>query len=144
MKIILTFFLTGAFTLLAAQETQLGVADARLEEAISLEFDGLVLDQTRTRIGREFYELFYAKWAGTAIPSGSDILLEEQPVRGLFGFLEIKVNDTVVAAYRLQPGAEWMETAVQEATQRVGQYLQQLEQIQQDLENQDQAGSGIY
>ena len=130
---------------LLAQTTNTEKSNPSAEAAISLEFDGLVLDQTRSRIGREFYEQLYAKWTAAEMSTGGfDILIEELPARGRLGFLQIKVKDAVVAAYHLQPGGEWMENAVQEATGRLSNYFQNLEQVQRALESKDQVGSGIY
>lgn len=143
MKTILMLLLACSTGLLGAQ---VAADTSGFESASSyLYFDGLVLDQTRSRTGREFYEQFYAQWAErSALMGETDILLEEQPARGRLGFLEIKVNDSVVVAYHLQPGDEWMELAVQQAVERLINYFQNIEQMQKDLESQDQAGSGIY
>lgn len=146
MKATLIFTLMMVWSsILLAQKTDKKIVDHTIETAISLELDGLVLDQTRSRIGRDFYERFYAQWTSAAVPTnGSDILIEEQPTRGRLGFLEIKVNDTVVAAYHLQPREEWMETAAKEAVGRVTHYFNNMEQMQKALESKDQAGSGIF
>lgn len=109
-----------------------------------LELDGLVFDQTRTRIGRELYELFFGDWNPPEGVSGYSILVEEQPALGRFGFIEIKVNDQVVVSANLQPGAEWMAEAAKQIVERLTDYLQNMGQMQQDLDDGDQAGSGIY
>jgi curli production assembly/transport component CsgE len=51
-------------------------------DPVDFELDGLIFDQTRTRIGRDFYEDFFTKWAQPDSVSNYSILLEEQPSRG--------------------------------------------------------------
>lgn len=132
--ILLSFLFPCSF--LEAQEVAIDPAD--------LELDGLVFDQTRTRIGRELYELFFGDWNPPEDVSGYSILVEEQPALGRFGIIEIKVNDQVVVSANLQPGVEWMEEAVKQIVERLTDHLQNMGQMQQDLDDGDQAGSGIY
>ena len=75
-----------------------------------------------------------------------DIRMKDERNETGDGYLivEIKVNDTVVAAYHLQPREEWMETAAKEAVGRITHYFNNMEQMQKALESQDQVGSGIF
>lgn len=139
MKAFFSMFLMFTFmATLAAQEQATPV------DPTDIEIDGLVFDQTRTRVGRDYYEKFFAKWTAPAEVSGYSIVVEEQPARGRLGYVEMKVDETVVATYNLQPREDWMEEAALDAVNRLTNYLKNLAETQKNLESGDQAGSGIY
>ncbi len=108
------------------------------------ELDGLILDQTRTRIGRDFFDKFFSLWIAPEGVSEYTVIVEEQPSRNRLGYVEIKVDDAVVASYNLQPRESWMEEAATNAVERLTNHLENLSQTQKELDSGDQAGSGIY
>lgn len=64
---------------------------------------GLVVDETRTTIGRDFYDVFYEAWEA---PEGSvnyTVVVEEQPVPSLGTRVIVRINDDVAFDTRLQP-----------------------------------------
>ena len=64
---------------------------------------GLVVDETRTTIGRDFYDVFYEAWQA---PEGSvnyTVVVEEQPVPSLGTRVIVRINDDVAFDTRLQP-----------------------------------------
>jgi curli production assembly/transport component CsgE len=72
---------------------------------------GLVVDETRTTIGRDFYDIFYDAWQP---PEGSvnyTVVVEEQPVPGRGTRLVVRLNDEVAFDTRLQPGYERIQQA---------------------------------
>ncbi len=109
-----------------------------------LEIDGLVIDETRTRVGRDFYEKFYNLWTAPFGVSDYSIFVEEQPPRGRSVAVRVKVNDKLVSFHHLQPREEMLEAAAKLAVARLNNHLQNYSQMQLDMENGDQSGSGIY
>lgn len=109
-----------------------------------LEIDGLLIDQTRSRMGREFYEYFYQQWSPPPGISDYTILIEEKPPRGRSASVSIKVNDRLIATHALQARQITIITAAQAAIARTAQYLLRNSQLQKDLDAGDQAGSGIF
>jgi curli production assembly/transport component CsgE len=72
---------------------------------------GLVVDETRTTIGRDFYDVFYEAWQP---PEGSvnyTVVVEEQPVPSLGTRLIVRINDQVAFDTRLQPRYEMIQQA---------------------------------
>ena len=73
------------------------------------EFGGFIIDNTRTRAGRELYDLFYSKWEA---PSGAGdffIKLEEFPGRGLTTRLVVWLDDDKVVETNLRPNYDYLE-----------------------------------
>jgi len=50
--------------------------------ADNLEIDGLIIDETRSKIGRDFYDMFYHRWIAPNAASNYSILIKELPSRG--------------------------------------------------------------
>ncbi|MEP0547076.1 MAG: CsgE family curli-type amyloid fiber assembly protein [Rhodothermales bacterium] len=72
---------------------------------------GLVVDETRTTIGRDFYDTFYEAWTS---PEGSvnyTVVVEEQPVPGRGTRVLVRLNDEVAFDTRLQPGYDRIREA---------------------------------
>ncbi len=82
-----------------------------------LGISGLVLDETRTKAGRDFYEMFYVQW--TTIPLiDYTISIEEQPDRARGSFIKVFIDDSPVFFERLIPRMQEIEESVARAIQR--------------------------
>jgi len=110
----------------------------------ALEIDGLILDETRSKIGRDFYELFYNRWSPPAGAKDFLITIRELPGRGIGARVSIEVNENVVLFRFLQPRNELIEEEANLTISYLKQYLQKNENLKQDMEAGDTMGSGIY
>ncbi len=125
------------------------------------EEDGIatfILDNTKTKIGRDLYEEFYRQWTGIQLDSASmkqfrasvvanpelAIELEEIPSPGLSNMVAIKVGDLLVWQQFVQVRGDAMGAQVAEAIQEVFQYFISFQEIQNQLNTQDQSGTGIF
>ena len=120
----------------------------------------LLLDQTRTKNGRDFYEYVYQRWSAiqsdtTLIPANAftnigeelTVLIEEQPVPGGIGtstIVSLSVNDVMIFQQFLQPRQDVLEEMAEGASERLTTYIQNYEQYQQQLGSEDQQGNGIF
>jgi len=118
------------------------VADKPVSE--ELEIDGLIINETRTKPGRDFYGYFYAGWQAPQDVSGYSITLREYPSRGRIARLGIEVDGKTIVRPILQPRQELLEQAASQAVGIVQRHLQQRRQLNAQLEDPDQAGSGLY
>lgn len=109
-----------------------------------LEIDGLLFDETKTKSGRDFYDLFYRDWEAPANAKNFSIFITEKPYRLTTTQIEIRINETLVFQSFLQPRADIVETLSQQAVARTQLYLQNYEAILKQLEGADQVGSGIF
>ena len=125
------------------------------DEGASITF---ILDNTKTKIGRDLYEEFYRQWSGMQLDSLSKVQfknsvstneeliieMEEIPSPGLSNMIAIKVGDLLVWQQFVQPRPDAMEVQVAEAVQQVLQYFVSYQDIQNQLGSQDQSGTGIF
>lgn len=110
----------------------------------NLEINGLIIDETMTKLGRDFYELFYSKWQ--APPSSQDytLYIKEQLQPGRATRITVMLNENVLMNQMLQPRREVLLALASKAVQIVQYQLFNYEKMIQALESEDQYGTGIY
>ena len=130
-------FLTGVFGFAVC----FSISDVSAQEGMAtdegLEITGLILDETKTHGGREFFESFSKRWKEV---KGLDytITIAERPDRGRGSTIMVSVGDTRVYRKRLNPRWEWIEDESKTAVRRVNIYLFQRLTMQQQLEKEFQ------
>lgn len=119
-------------------------AEKKQNRAVELEIDGLIVDETVTKMGRTFYEVFYNNWE--APPNAKDwtLTITEKPMIGMGTRVMVDINDQRVVETPLQPRYDVLESLAQQAVAIAYDYLLNYEQIQKDLSGEDLSGSGIY
>ena len=103
-------------------------AQAESERSIFVEIDGMIHDDTRSKIGRDFYDIFYANWKSPPDASNYSIRITEQPAPNLGTVIAVEVNNTVTFRSRLQPRYDFIEEASQYAVRRTYMHLQHNQQ----------------
>lgn len=98
------------------------------EKELMLELDGMVVDETRSRIGRDFYDLFYQNWQAPEEASNFTIRISEQPTPTLGSIVSVKVNDEMTFRYRLQPRFSLIERAAKFAAAKTRHHLETTQQ----------------
>ncbi|RPI70850.1 MAG: LysM peptidoglycan-binding domain-containing protein [Ignavibacteriales bacterium] len=110
-----------------------------------LEIENFIVDETLSKIGKDFFDLFYTRWEQQVSGVGSySIVIAEKtlPQRGTH--ISIKVNDLDIYQSFIQPRYELIEQSVDEGIYMVYSYLQNYQAIQNELEKGDMKGTGIY
>jgi curli production assembly/transport component CsgE len=105
-------------------------------EDSGLEIDGLIVDETRTRIGSDFYDLFYTNWEAPLQARNFTIVITEQPVPQIGTRITLRVNDQDVAQFMLQPRYEIIEQYAQQSVQFLKQHLEEREMMRLRLERE--------
>lgn len=109
-----------------------------------IEIDGLIMDQTITKVGRDFYDLYYSLWVAPAKANNYTISVKEMVLPGLATEISILVNESEVFRQRVQPRYEIMEEMAKYANQMTIKYLENYEKMNAQLEDEDQQGTGIF
>ncbi len=109
-----------------------------------IEIDGLVIDETQSKLGREFYERFYAAWRAPTGAHNFTIIINERLLPSFGTQLTLKVNDTDIFQRFLQPREELIEEAVSTAVATAQDFLKNYDQMQKDVQGHDMKGNGIY
>ena len=110
----------------------------------ALEIDGLIIDETKTKIGRDFYSFFYTMWEAPEGIVNYTIYIIEKPTGTMGSLIWIKVNDDFVYGNRHKPNREEIENGAKYGINFVQQYLFIRENEERQLSGQDLSGTGIY
>lgn len=109
-----------------------------------IEIDGLLVDDTKTKTGKDFYDLFYASWEAPSGAKNYTITITEKPFRLSSTLIVVSINDTPVYQSVLQPRQDIVEGLSQDAISTTQSYLANYEEIMRQLNGDDMAGSGIF
>ena len=113
------------------------------EDEVMLEITGLIMEETMTKIGYDFYEYFFLFWEAPQGISVEDynILISEKASPMWGSWVRVDVDETTVWSRVLRPRSEEIEDAVKEAIGTTQQYLHNYEQYQ--FKSKDMVGSDI-
>ena len=140
----------------------MGDLNAVLQEEMLTEqgAESLLLDNTRSKIGRDFYETFYKAYVGA--PASADtsqlarkplefeldlflIVIEELPsVSGIGNIVSVSVNDQLLWQQFVQARQDIVEEYALNAVETIRQYIISYKDTQLQLNSDDQSGSGIF
>ncbi|WP_461099672.1 CsgE family curli-type amyloid fiber assembly protein [Spirosoma luteolum] len=142
--------------------------ETRLDEAVVTEegTQTLLLDNTRSKIGRDFYEAFFRRYAelpkAPGLPAPADstrtvapnldldlaafvVTIDELPAFGVgTTVMVVSLNDQVIWQNYVQARTEILEAYAFDAAELINQYVLNYQDVQRSLENDDQRGSGIF
>ncbi|WKK74314.1 CsgE family curli-type amyloid fiber assembly protein [Marivirga salinae] len=109
------------------------------------EINELIVNETMTKAGNDFHELFYSLWVW---PEGLNdtfiMLIKEKPLRGNSTQVSIIINDILIFEMPLQPRYDYLVSIVEMAVNQANAYLYNYEEIKSSLEGDDVKGTGIF
>ena len=121
---------------------------AVLAQGGEVEIDGLIIDQTQTRIGQEFYQNFVTFWEAPLGIEDYNILITEManPTWGSWIWVEVGgfVSKEIVYREILKPRSEEIEKTAQKGVEVVKKYLYHLKEYGEEVSEKDMKGTGIY
>lgn len=106
------------------QERTQGKIQRENERQLMMEIDGMVHDETRSKVGRDFYSVFYSYWQSPPDAYNFSIRVSEQPSPNIGTTILVEVNDTETFKMRLQPRYEMIREAGKYAVQQTYNHLQ--------------------
>ncbi|GAB3033937.1 CsgE family curli-type amyloid fiber assembly protein [Spirosoma pulveris] len=142
--------------------------EGTMDEAVITEegTETLLLDNTRSKIGRDFYEAFfrhYAELPKTIAPifpadttlkitpnveldiNAFVVTIDELPALGAgTSIISVSLNDQMVWQNYVQIRQEVLELYAFNAAEVINQYVLNYQEVQRSLENDDQKGTGIF
>ncbi len=102
------------------------------ETALSL-MSGIVVDDSKTKMGRDFYDLFYSTY--NQYPSKFDFVIHisELPYRGLSSVLQIKVDQDLIYEFFTNPDEEYIRQQVFATFQRLVAYANNKDKLKHEF-----------
>ena len=90
-----------------------------------IEIKGLVFEDVKTKLGKDFYDLFYQYYLGTGANHPFIININEKPSIGVSSKISLIVDDRVLFEFMTKPNNEYLEMAAKQANSRVKNYATQ-------------------
>jgi hypothetical protein len=88
---------------------------------------GIVVEDTKTKPGRDFYTMFYATYVANNINGKNIVSIKELLAIGSNTKIEVKVGETVVFEFFVRPRQEYLKSMTDAAIRRVHLHFQQLD-----------------
>ncbi|MGY3088351.1 hypothetical protein ACVWYF_001384 [Hymenobacter sp. UYAg731] len=111
------------------------VASQRQRARLGPESSGLVVDQTITKIGHDFYDQFFSRWEAPADNDDFIIIISEKPSRSNNNaIVTVVVNDEELLEFPLQGKYDIIEETNQQVMEVVSNFLQQARNLSKQLE----------
>jgi curli production assembly/transport component CsgE len=111
---------------------------------VGMESQGLVLDQTLTKLGHDFYDFFYTAFEAPAGIEDFTIVLTERPARGNSALVALKVNDTELLEMPLPTRSDQMEETAAAAVGLAFEFLLDTQNVSRQLDKGNQVPLEIY
>lgn len=82
---------------------------AKIEDDAVYELKGLTIDETKTKVGKDFYDMFYIQYSQLPDKSTSAITISELPLRGTSGQINIQMDDKIIYSFMTNPGEDYLK-----------------------------------
>jgi curli production assembly/transport component CsgE len=109
-----------------------------------IEIEGIIVDATQTKIGKDFYDLFYQQWSQVDNLPYQSITISEKALPQLGSQVTVQIDDQLIFRQVIQPRYEVIEQMASYAVQRAYQYVINYDEMQKQLQGEDLEGTGIY
>lgn len=96
------------------------------EDGVSL-LRGIVVEDTKTKPGRDFFNGYSAQYLNKKINGEKVVTIEEVLALGTNTKIQVKVENEVVFQFFVNPRADYIDSMIDYAIQRTQRYFQQLE-----------------
>jgi curli production assembly/transport component CsgE len=113
-------------------------------DPLDLEIGEMIFDETITKVGRDFYELFFNSWSNPTQIKDFSISIQEKPMPGVGTQITVTIDDQEILKQFVRPNQEMIEMLAEYTVGLAGQYLLNYQEIQLQLQSDDQTGTGIY
>jgi len=102
--------------------------DAKYEKDDGVVFRGIVIEDTKTKLGRDFYSMFYLSYRQNNINGHKIVTIKEALTVAYNTKIQVFVDNTLVMEFTVRPQTEYLKTMKNEAIRRVFLQLKKLEQ----------------
>jgi curli production assembly/transport component CsgE len=113
-------------------------------DPMDLEIGEMIFDETITKVGRDFYELFFNIWSNPTQIKDFSITIKEMPMPGIGTQITVLIDDYELLKQFIRPNQEMIEMLSEYTVGLATQYLVNYQEIQAQLQNEDQSGTGIF
>jgi len=90
-----------------------------------IEITGLVIEDVKTKLGKDFYDYFYQKYTTSGAKYPFIVNITEKPSIGRGSKISIDVDDRIIFEFMTQPKDEYIQAAANQALRYINSYATQ-------------------
>ncbi len=113
-------------------------------DPLDLEIGEMIFDETITKVGRDFYEIFFNNWSNPTQIKDFSITIKEMPMPGVGTQITVLMDEFEILKQFIRPNQEMIEMLAEYTVGLASQYLLNYQEIQAQLQSEDQSGTGIF
>ena len=113
-------------------------------DPLDLEIGEMIFDETITKVGRDFYEIFFNNWSNPTTITDFSITIKEMPMPGVGTQITVLIDDYEILKQFIRPNQEMIEMLSEYTVGLASQFLLNYQEIQAQLQSDDQSGTGIF
>ena len=113
-------------------------------DPLDLEIGEMIFDETITKVGRDFYEIFFNNWSNPTTITDFSITIKEMPMPGIGTQITVLMDEFEILKQFIRPNQEMIEMLAEYTVGLASQYLVNYQEIQAQLQSEDQSGTGIF
>jgi curli production assembly/transport component CsgE len=113
-------------------------------DPLDLEIGEMIFDETITKVGRDFYEIFFNNWSNPTQIKDFSITIKEMPMPGIGTQITVLIDDYELLKQFIRPNQEMIEMLSEYSVGLASQFLLNYQEIQAQLQSDDQSGTGIF
>ncbi len=98
-----------------------------------LELKGIVVEETKTKPGRDFYDFFYNSYTLNQINGNKVVGVYETLSFGRTTILQVKIEDNVIHKFLSKPDLEYLEQMAKISIRKVYKYFKDLKKQKKDI-----------
>ncbi|WP_299248878.1 CsgE family curli-type amyloid fiber assembly protein [uncultured Aquimarina sp.] len=98
-----------------------------------IELKGIVIEETKTKPGKDFYEFFYNSYTLNRINGSKIVGVYEKLSFGRSTIIQVKIEDKVIHEFLGKPDIEYLERMSKFAIRRVYKYFKDLKKQKRDI-----------
>jgi len=107
--------------------------ESKVDDYEGLGLGGLILDETRSKMGSNFYSVFYKHWEDPKNTQNFTITVSEQPMPSRGTMVQVEIDNQLVFRNRLEPRYYKTEQAAKQAVKVSQRRLKKMQATQNEL-----------
>lgn len=92
-----------------------------------IEITGIISDETKTKMGKEFYDTFYNEFSELKINSSKMIVVEEELTNSRTTRIRVRVDSDVINEFITRPDEEFLTSMAEDSAAKAFNYFKNLE-----------------
>lgn len=93
-----------------------------VEKEKAFELNGLTIDETKSKVGKDFYDLFFIQYNQITDKYQFAITITELPIRGTSGQINVQSDDKIIYSFVTNPSEDYLMEQLDYTMQYIKEY----------------------